>query len=57
MSAAESRAVIDRLAAKRQALGAEDFAAYGFLVLGLLDHQAPDVLAFILDRADERTTQ
>ena len=54
MSAAQSRAAIDRLAATRADLGAEDFAAYAFLVLGILGHHAPDVLAFILDRADER---
>lgn len=55
MSAAESKAVIARMAETREALGAEDFAAYAFLVLGILGWHAPDVLAFVLDRADERT--
>ena len=32
VSAAQSRAAVDRVAAKRQDLGAEDFAAYPFLV-------------------------
>lgn len=56
MSAADSKAVVDRLAAKRQGLGAEDFGAYAFLVLGMLAYQAPDVAEFLLDRADERLT-
>jgi uncharacterized membrane protein len=56
VSAAQSEAVVDRLAAKHKELGAEDFAAYAFLTLGLLAHHAPEVVAFILDRADERTT-
>lgn len=56
MSAAESEAAIERLAEKRRDLGAEDFAAYAFLVLGLLGWQEPQVLEFILDRADERMT-
>lgn len=54
MSAAESRAAVDRVAAKRQELGAEDFGAYAFLVLGMLAHHAPEVVAFVMDRADER---
>lgn len=52
MSAADSEAVIDRLAAAHKDMGAEDFAAYAFLTLGLLAWHAPDVVAFILDRAD-----
>lgn len=56
MSAADSRAAVDRLAAKRTDLGAEDFGAYAFLVLGLLAGHAPEVVQFVLDRADERTT-
>lgn len=55
MSAPESEAALARLAAKREELGAEDFAAYAFLVLGLLGWQEPAVLTFLLDRADERT--
>lgn len=53
MTAAESRAAVDLVAAKRQELGAEDFAAYAFLVLGMLAYQAPEVVAFVMDRADE----
>lgn len=53
MTAAESRAAVDRVAAKRQELGAEDFAAYALLVLGMLAYQAPEVVAFVMDRADE----
>ena len=56
MSAYESHSALDRLAAKREALGAEDFGAYAFLMLGLLAHQAPDVVQFVMDRADERLT-
>lgn len=52
MSAAESRAAVDRVAAKRQELGAEDFGAYAFLVLGMLAYQAPEVVEFMFDRAD-----
>ena len=52
MSGAESEAVIDRIAAARKDMGAEDFAAYAFLALGLLAWHAPDVVTFILDRAD-----
>lgn len=54
MSAAESEAAISRLAETRQAMGPQDFAAYAFLVLGILGWQEPAVLNFILDRADER---
>lgn len=56
MSAAESRAAVDRVASKRQELGAEDFGAYAFLVLGMLAYHAPEVVAFVMDRADERLT-
>lgn len=52
MSAAASAAAVERLAAIRHDLGAEDFGAYAFLALGLLAHQAPEVVDFILDRAD-----
>lgn len=54
MSAAESRAAVDRVAGKRQNLGAEDFAAYAFLVLGMLAYHAPEVVTFVMDRADEQ---
>lgn len=53
MTAAESREAVDRVATKRQELGAEDFAAYSFLVLGMLAYQAPEVVAIVMDRADE----
>ena len=52
MSAAASEAAVDRVAAKRQELGAEDFGAYAFLVLGMLAHHAPEVVNFMMDRAD-----
>lgn len=52
MSAADTRAVIERFANTRRELGAEDFAAYAFLAMGLLADQAPEVLSFILDRTD-----
>lgn len=54
MGAAASEAAVDRVAAKRRELGAEDFGAYAFLVLGLLAHQAPEVVEFLLDRADSQ---
>lgn len=54
MSAAQSRAAVDRVAAKRQDLGAEDFAAYAFLVLGMLAYHAPEVVAFVMDAADRQ---
>ncbi|WP_332645074.1 hypothetical protein [Aeromicrobium sp.] len=54
MSAAQTDAAIDRLATKRVDLGAEGFGAYAFLVLSILAGQAPEVIEFILDRADER---
>lgn len=52
MSAADSEAAIDRMAAKRQEMGGKDFAAYAFLALGILAHHSPDVVEFIFDRAD-----
>ena len=55
MSAADSAAAVTRVAEKRSELGAEDFGAYAFLALGLLAHQAPEVVQFILDRADDMT--
>lgn len=45
---------IERLAAIRKDKGAENFGAYAFLALGILGWQQPDVLTFLLDRADER---
>ena len=53
MSAAESEAAVDHVAAKRAELGAEDFGAYAFAVLGLLAYQAPEVVEFILDQTDQ----
>lgn len=52
MSAYDSEAAVNRLAEKRKELGAEDFGAYAFLALGMLGVHSPDVLNFILDRAD-----
>lgn len=54
MSAAQSEAAVARVAEKRRELGAEDFAAYAFLVLGMLAHQAPEVVTFLLDQADKK---
>ena len=54
MSATESEAAIERLASIRKDKGVEDFAKYAFLVLGILGWQQPEVLTFLLDRADER---
>lgn len=56
MTAAQSEAAIERLAQIRQSQGAEDFAAYAFLVLGLLGWHAPEVLDFVLDQADQKIT-
>lgn len=53
--AAESRAAVDRVVSIRKELGAEDFGAYAFLVLGMLAHHAPEVVEFMLDRADALT--
>lgn len=55
MSAVDSATAVARVGEKRAELGAEDFAAYAFLALGLLAHQAPEVVQFILDRADDMT--
>lgn len=54
MSTAESEAAVDRVAAKRQELGVENFGAYAFLVLAMLAHQAPEVVTFVMDQADRR---
>ena len=54
MTAAESQAAVERLAHIRKDQGAEDFAAYAFLVLGLLGWQQPEVLHFLLDQADKK---
>lgn len=53
MSAAMSAAAVERVAGKREALGAEDFGAYAFLVLGILAYQAPDVVQFVMDQAEQ----
>lgn len=53
-SAAESAAAVDRVAAKREELGAVEFGAYAFMVLGLLAHQAPEVVEFLLTQADRQ---
>ena len=42
-----------RLEAKRDELG-PGFAAYAYMALGLFGRQAPDVLTWLLDRADEQ---
>ena len=56
MSRAQSEAAVARVAAKRHEQGVEDFGAYAFLVLGMLAYQAPEVVEFILDRADAAMT-
>lgn len=53
MSAVDTARAIERLADKRTDLGVEDFSAYIFLAFGILASQAPEVVEFILDRADE----
>lgn len=45
---------VDRVADKRYDLGAEGFAAYAFLVLGMLAYHAPEAVTFVMDRADEQ---
>ena len=42
--------------AERDSIVCEIAGDYAFLVLGLLAHQAPDVVQFVMDRADERLT-
>lgn len=54
MSAAESEAAVDALAAKRREMGINDFSRYAFVALGILGWNAPEVLTFVLDRADEQ---
>lgn len=52
---AEQEAVLDRLGQTASAFDTtEQRAQYLFLALALLGSSAPDVLAFVLDRADER---
>lgn len=53
MSAADTHRTIDRVVAKRRELGSEDFAAYTVLMLSVLAGQAPEVVGFLMDRADE----
>lgn len=57
MSAVDTARAIERLADKREELGVEDFSAYTFLAFGILAGQAPEVVEFILDRADEAVTR
>jgi hypothetical protein len=45
---------LDRLAATVEPMTHKQRAEYLFLALAILGSNAPDVLAFILDRADER---
>lgn len=56
MSAADSEAAVERLATIRKDMGGDNFAAFAFVVLGMLGWQAPEVLTFLLDRAEERLT-
>lgn len=52
MSAAQSEAAVDRVAAKREELGAEGFGSFAFMVLALLAYQAPEVVDFLFDQAE-----
>ena len=45
---------LERLGTKAASLPVEDRAAYFFLCMAVLASNAPDVMHFILDRADER---
>ena len=45
---------LDRLGAKAAALPEDERASYFFLCMAVLASNAPEVLHFILDRADER---
>ena len=54
MSGQHSKDVIDRMAAMRREMGAENFATYAFLALGILAWSAPEVVEFAFDRANER---
>lgn len=49
--------VLDRLTTKITDLPADDVAPYLLLVVGLLAKNAPDVLDFLMDRADQATSQ
>lgn len=53
---ARTEAALDRLGNKAATFDTtEQRAKYLFLCLAILGGNAPDVLTFILDRADERT--
>lgn len=54
MSAAQTEAVMTRLAGRLEPMTHEQGRAYLFLAFGILAHQAPEVVDFVLDRADER---
>lgn len=56
MSAAESEAAIDRAVATYQAHG-DNGAAYLLVVLAILARHAPEVLTFVMDRADSSTKE
>lgn len=50
----DQRQALDRLGNKLAAMPGEDHAAYMFLALSILGQNAPDVLTFLLDRADAK---
>ena len=54
MSAAHTEAVLQRLADRLEPMTHEQGRGYLFLAVGILAHQAPEVVEFILDRADEQ---
>lgn len=54
MSAAQTEAVMTRLAGRLEPMTHEQGRAYLFLAFGILAHQAPEVVDFVLDRADDR---
>lgn len=55
MSSADSQAALDRIAARLADRDATEGRAYLFLAFAILAYQSPEVVEFILDRADERT--
>lgn len=54
MARVDQRAALDRLGKKLSEMEGKDHAGYMFLVLGILGSYAPDVLQFLMDRADEK---
>lgn len=55
--AADRAEALDRLGEKCSTLPEGERAAYLFLCMAILGNNAPEVLHFILDRADERLAE